>query len=71
MARIIRDPKEIVHKLGGASAVARLFGIRPSAVLNWLTRGYLPPATYVPLRDALKKQGLKADESLWSWHETP
>jgi hypothetical protein len=65
---VLRTPEDVVSRLGGVMKVAALFGFRHGAVVNWMIRGNFPPATYPILRDALAKQGLKADEDLWNWH---
>jgi hypothetical protein len=65
---VLRTPEDVIGRLGGVMKVAELFGFRHGAVTNWLARGYFPATTYPMIRDALAKQGLKADEELWGWH---
>jgi len=36
---IIRTAEEAIIRLGGTADVARRFGVRPSAVSNWRSRG--------------------------------
>lgn len=36
------DDRELIHRLGGTVAVAKICGVTSQAVSNWLTRG-IPP----------------------------
>ncbi|WP_316150467.1 hypothetical protein [Cupriavidus sp. BIC8F] len=39
----MHDPNAIIDKLGGTSAVAQIFGIKPGSVSEWRHTG-IPPA---------------------------
>lgn len=41
---------EIISRLGGTNAVARLCQIKPPAVSEWKSRGIIPPARLMFLR---------------------
>lgn len=66
MARmILHSASEIVAKLGGNAAVARMTGRTPQQIWNWKNSGRLPPDTYVILLDALTVFACTADPSIW------
>jgi len=70
MPRVIKDPGELVRRLGGPVKVAKMFGMRHGAVTNWLVRGF-PAETYPVLRDACLElePPFEVDEALWNWYE--
>ena len=68
MPRVIRDPEEVVRRLGGTVKVAKMFGLRHGAVVNWRSRG-LPAKTYPVMRDACLELGFEVDEGMWNWYE--
>ncbi|WP_454752180.1 hypothetical protein [Cupriavidus necator] len=43
------DPNAIINKLGGTSAVAQIFNIKPGSVSEWRHTG-IPPARLMYLR---------------------
>lgn len=50
--------RELVDGLGGPTAVARLCGVTPPAVTNWLKRGQIPAEHHVALWAAAQETGL-------------
>lgn len=66
--RTIKDPAELVRRLGGPTKVAKLFGYRHGAVSNWLDRGF-PADTYPVLRDAALELDppFDVDIDMWNW----
>lgn len=60
---------DLVRTLGGSSAVAREFGIGPSAVSNWIRIGRFPSHTYFKLAEQLKRQGIEASPALWGMRQ--
>ena len=68
--RRIKDPAELIRRLGGVTKVAKLFGYHHGAVSNWLTRG-LPAETYPLLRDAALELDppCEVDEGMWNWFD--
>lgn len=69
-AEIINSADEVIDRLGGNSAVARMFEppLTPNAVGNWRDRG-LPPETFWTLTGALNSKNLYAPPSLWKMRE--
>lgn len=57
--------------LGGPAAVARLFGVRRSAVSNWAQSGVFPPKTYLLFVQKLANVGHTAPHSLWDFASEP
>lgn len=49
MARMNEEAKKIIEKLGGVSALARLFEIRVQSVIGWKKRG-IPHSRVMYLR---------------------
>ena len=59
-----RNFDDVIHALGGVSAVARIVGCGPSAVCNWRTgSGRFPPDHYAVISIALYGKGFFAP-----WH---
>lgn len=67
-AELIKSADDVIDKLGGTNAVARLMRLDARAVSNWRKRG-LPPETFVALTAALNANGLYAPPSLWRMRE--
>jgi len=60
---------EVIDRLGGDAAVARLLGCNyTQTVWNWRERG-LPPDTFYALTTILNQRGLYAPPSLWKMRE--
>ena len=68
--RTIKDPEELIRRLGGVVEVAKLFGMRHGAVVNWRTRGF-PAETFPVMRDACLElePPFEVDEGMWNWYE--
>lgn len=64
--RTLKTVPQVLDALGGNLAVRRLLDLEgPNVVANWRWRERLPPRTYLPLSDALRRRGLKAPPKLW------
>jgi hypothetical protein len=48
----VMDAGNVIDALGGTGAVARICGVRSSAVSNWRRIGKFPPRVRIPLEDA-------------------
>lgn len=64
----VKSADAVIDCLGGTDAVAKLLGVKASAVSNWRVRG-LPPETFYALSNALKAKGLFAAPALWRQRE--
>ena len=64
----IKSASDVIDKLGGTVAVAKLMGTDPRAVSNWRVRG-LPPETFYAMYGLLKAKGLYAPPGLWRQRE--
>lgn len=56
-----KDPQHVFlgllfHKFGGPKQVAKLLGVRSSAVCNWLSRGGVPEGRFSQVSKVLKVQ---------------
>jgi hypothetical protein len=74
-----RDFDDVIHALGGVSAVARIVGCGPSAVCNWRTgsgrfrtgSGRFPPDHYAVISMALYERGFFAPWALFRFTGIP
>lgn len=57
--------KDVIHALGGISAVAHLTGRKYTAAANWSRFEAFPADTYLVLTEALREVGKSAPASLW------
>jgi hypothetical protein len=64
MTRQVKSVFAAVEELGGPQAVADLFGVTENAVYNWIRRGF-PPETWIVLRHALARKGVRARDCWW------
>lgn len=68
MIRKLKTVDEVIDRLGGTGAVARITRRRPQAVTNWRKRG-LPRKTFLILSAELRKARLSAPAELWGFSE--
>lgn len=66
----LRTTDEVMDKLGGTSAVARLTGRKDTAASNWRNFETFPPDTFLVMKEALSAAGYTAPPSLWRMVET-
>lgn len=64
MVEQINTADDVLDRLGGTNAVAKLLDCDARVVSNWRARG-LPPETFVALTQALNAKDLYAPPSLW------
>jgi hypothetical protein len=57
--------REVVETLGGTKAVAEMADVSMSAVSNWLSEGWIPPAWYVAMSAALRELGFDVDPQVF------
>ena len=50
---------DIIDKLGGTTATARLFGVLPSAVSNWRADGKFPARLHYRLHLEAEQRGIE------------
>ena len=67
---MITKPGMLIDVLGGNQKVAAITGSTPSAVSNW-RKTKLPAATYVVLRNRIKRMGLDVRDELWAMRSKP
>ena len=65
MAAMIKTHSDLIDKLGGTVAVAKLSGVGPSAVSNWRKTG-IPPRLHMRLDDECKVRGIRVPKGFWS-----
>jgi hypothetical protein len=65
---LIKTATDVIDRLGGTVAVAKLMGTDPRAVSNWRVRG-LPPETFHAMDGLLRAKGLHAPPALWRQRE--
>lgn len=59
------NANELIDALGGNAAVARLTGVRTSAVSNWRRFGTFPPRLYLCFARAARERGVVLPEHLF------
>ena len=57
MKRTLKTVSDVVDAFGGTSATAEWAGIGPSAVSNWLSKGFIPPGWHFRMSDHFAGQG--------------
>ena len=67
----IENVSEIIDKLGGNPAVARLTSSTAKAVSNWRRFDRFPASTYLVIKSELLRHGHSAPDYLWSMREAP
>jgi len=56
---------ELIDALGGNGEVARIAGVKPSAVSNWRKFGCFPPRLYLRFAAGAKDRGIAIPEELF------
>lgn len=69
MACILTTASEVIDRLGGTAATARLTSRRDQHVTNWRRSGRLPPDTFLIMQSELRRLGAEAPPSLWGIKE--
>jgi len=64
MRRLANTFDDIVKRLGGVEATARLLNRSPQAVFNWRMRGQIPAALWPDITEELRERGYICD-ALW------
>ncbi len=57
--------RELIQALGGSASVARLLGVRISAVSNWIARGRIPPRWFLRISKECRRLGIELDEAVF------
>lgn len=60
---------DVIDKLGGTAATARLTGRKDQHVSNWRAAGKLPAKTFLILKAELRARGVDAPARLWGINE--
>lgn len=65
---MIKSVDDVIEALGGPTKTAALSGVGASAVVNWRTRGEIPPEHFLRICDALEAAGKGAvDRSVFGF----
>lgn len=64
---VLETVDEVVEAVGGTADAAKLAGITPPGVSNWLSRGRIPPAKSMIFADALKPLGKIASPDVFGF----
>lgn len=64
-ARELQTASEVIDRLGGTAATARLTGRRDQHVSNWRRSGRLPADTFLVMKVELRGRGCTAPAKLW------
>lgn len=62
---MLNSAEQVIEALGGIHAAAELAGVGPTAVWNWRARGRIPAELLLIFSDALKRDRLRADPSVF------
>lgn len=54
---MLNSVDQVIDALGGPTKTAAVVGVGASAVINWRTRGEIPPEHFVLICDALASAG--------------
>lgn len=63
--KICTDVESVVAAFGGTNAMAKEFGVLPSAVSNWKAQGYFPERMHYRLAKKAEARGLKLGETVF------
>lgn len=58
---------EVILALGGPTKTAAVAGVGASAVVNWRTRGEIPPDCFLLIRDALTALGTDVEPAVFGF----
>lgn len=61
----LRTTEEVVEKLGGIPAIAKLTSRKYNAAAHWVKFKTFPANTFIVIQDALRKKNCTAPTSLW------
>lgn len=67
--RALDSVDQVIEKLGGNAAVARLLGLGPPAVSNFVSRGKIPAHFYVELEKRLNRLGFRTTPALFGMYD--
>jgi len=57
----------VIEALGGPTKTAAVAAVGPSAVINWRTRGEIPPDRFLLIRDALAALEMEVEPSVFGF----
>jgi len=63
--KLLSTVKEVLVALDGGSAAARIAGCSPQNMTNAISRGRLPPSTFLIFTKELAARGFNAPSELW------
>ena len=64
---MVNSVSELITALGGVSKVAALVGLRPSAVSNWKTEGFVPSRHFFEFTEELERRGFEVDPRVFGF----
>lgn len=62
----LKSVQDVVNAFGGAKATAKWGGVSESAVLNWIARGFIPPAWHFRLQHHFKPRSFELCGSVFN-----
>jgi DNA-binding transcriptional regulator YdaS (Cro superfamily) len=62
---LLRTVRAVVDLLGGTTATAARFKVKPPAVSIWLSRGRFPPARFLAIDAVVRDKKHRVDPSLF------
>jgi hypothetical protein len=67
---MLKTVTEVVDAFGGPNATARWAGHGPSAVCNWMARGFIPPGWHYRMSKWAAENGYEISPSVFGEEET-
>lgn len=55
--RILETVEDVVEAFGGTTEAAKWAGVGPSAVSNWIAKGFVPPGWHFRMSDYFRERG--------------
>lgn len=67
--RTLKTVEQVIEAFGGTSATAEWAGVGPSAVSNWISKGFIPPGWHFRMSDHFAGSGLTVSRDVFSKRE--
>ena len=66
---MLKSVDAVIEALGGPTKTAGVTGVGASAVINWRTRGEIPPEHFLVIGEALRAVGTCVDRTVFGFNE--